>query len=217
MSRQLALRLAPAIAFYQVDTAEAEELLIAWRHPLHLPDDEHPDGRPYTRPFGSLAFVMEERGRRAATVVLASSINASVSQDLGLHRYNCVDLARIARSPDRRDEQCLRAVLRITREYLVPLWLGTYPRWDARSAELCGHPQIEALSSTSLPGTPGQMYRFDGFEQLRVSKGPKGGGRQRPSAANAIADGARGLWVYRYPRPLRRTVAAPVPADTRGA
>ena len=203
MSRQLALRLAPTVAFYQVDTAEAQELLIAWRHPLHLPDAEHPEGRPYTRPFGSLAFVMESHGRRAAAIVLASSINASVSQSCGLHRYNTVDLARIARSPDRRDEQCLRAVLRIAREYLVPLWLGTYPRWDARSAELCGQPQIEALCSTSLPGTPGRMYRFDGFEQLRVSKGPKGGGRQRPSAANSIADGARGLWVYRYPQPLR--------------
>lgn len=203
MSRQLALRMSPAVAFYQVDLAEAEELPIKWRHPLHLPDDEYPAGRPYTRPFGSLAFVMEDRGRRAATVVLASTINTSVCKARGWHRYNTVDLARIARSPDRRDQQCLRAVLRITREYLVPLWLGTYPRWDARSAELCGQPQIEVLSSTSLPGTPGQIYRFDGFQQIRTSKGPKGGGRQRASAANEIADGARGLWVYRYPEPVR--------------
>lgn len=202
MSRQLALRLSPVVAFYQVDIAEAEELLIAWRHPMHLPDEEFPTGRPYTRPFGRLAFVMEDRGRRAALVVLASTVNASVSSSHGWHRYNTVDLARIARSPDRRDQQCLRAVLRIARDYLAPLWLGTYPNWDARSAELCGRPQINALSSTSLPGTPGQLYRFDGFTQIRVSKGAKGGGRQKPSAANAIADGARGLWVYNYPRPL---------------
>lgn len=202
MSRQLALRLSPVIAFYQVHMAEAEELLIRWRHPLHLPDDEYPTGRPYTRPFGSLAFVMEDRGRPAATVVLASTVNTSVSRQHGWHRYNTIDLARIARSPNRRDQQCLRAVLRIARDYLAPLWLGTYPNWDARSAELCGRPQIEALSSTSLPGTPGKLYRFDGFERIRVSKGAKGGGHQRPSAANAIADGARGLWVYRYPHPL---------------
>ncbi|MCF6467314.1 hypothetical protein FAF44_02655 [Nonomuraea sp. MG754425] len=206
MSRQLALRMSPVVAFYQVDLPEVVELLIAWRHPLHLPDDEHPDGRPYTRPFGSLAFVMEDRGRVAAAVVLASTINASVSKTDGLHRYNTVDLARIARSPDRRDERCLRAVLRIARMYLVPMWLGAYARWDARSAELCGgQPQIEALSSTSLPGTPGQLYRFDGFERIRVSKGPKGGSRQKPSAANEIADGARGLWVYRYPEPITTT------------
>lgn len=205
VSRQLALRLSPVVAFYQVDMAEAQELLIKWRHPLHLCDDEYPKGRPYTRPFGRLAFVMEDRGRRAACVVLASTINDSVCEARGWHRYNTVDLARIARSPDRRDQECLRAVLRITREYLVPLWLGTYSKWDARSAELCGgRPQIEALASTSLPGTPGRMYRFDGFERIRTSTGPKGGGHQKPSAANAIADGARGLWVYRYPEPLRQ-------------
>ncbi|MEU5764018.1 hypothetical protein [Nocardia sp. NPDC047648] len=203
MSRQLSLQLSPVIAFYQVHVAEAEELLIAWRHPLHLPDDEYPTGRPYRRPFGSMAFVMEDRGRRAAVVVLASTVNASVSKPHGLHRYNTVDLARIARSPHRRDQRCLRAVLRIARDYLAPLWLGTYPNWDARSAELCGQPQIAALSSTSLPGTPGAMYRFDGFDRLRTSTGSKGGGHQRPSAANAIHDGARGLWVYRYPQPLR--------------
>lgn len=140
---------------------------------------------------------------RTAVVVLASTVNASVSKPHGLHRYNTVDLARIARSPHRRDQHCLRAVLRIARDYLAPLWLGTYPNWDSRSAELCGQPQIAALSSTSLPGTPGSMYRFDGFDRLRTSTGSKGGGHQRPSAANAIHDGARGLWVYRYPQPLR--------------
>jgi hypothetical protein len=203
MSRQLALRWTPAVAFYQVDLAEAVECLIAWRHPLHLPDEEYPEGRPYKRPFGSLAYIMEDRGRRAAAVVLASTINASVSKEHGWHRYNTVDLARIVRNPDRRDQQCLRAVLRITREYLVPQWLGTYANWDAQSAARCGgQPQIEALSSTSLPGTPGHMYRFDGFERVRTSSGPKGGGHQQPSAANAIADGARGLWVYRYPVPI---------------
>ena len=203
MSRQLTMRLSPVVAFYQVGIAEAEELLIAWRHPLHLPNDDYPHGRPYTRPFGSMAFVMEDRGRRAAAVILASTINTSVNKTQGLHRYNTVDLARIARNPDRRDQQCLRAVLRIARDYLVPLWLGTYPKWDARSAELSGQPQIDALSSTSLPGTPGNLYRFDGFDRIRVSTGAKGGGHQRPSAANTIHDGARGLWIYRYPPPVR--------------
>jgi len=192
MTRQLALRLNPLVAFYQVEMAEAEELLIAWRHPLHLPDPGHPAGRPYTRPFGRLPFVMEDQGRVAACVVLASTINASVCKDRGLHRYNTVDLARIARSPDRRDEKCLRAVLRIAREYLVPLWPLAYPKWR----------QVAALSSTSLPGTPGSMYRLDGFEKIRESKPKAASGWQGVSAANAIADGATGLWVYRYPVPL---------------
>jgi hypothetical protein len=210
MGRQLTLRLSPLVAFYEVDMAEAEELLIDWRHPLHLPTDQctscgrpHPQGRPYERPYIRRPFVMEDQGRVAACVVLATTINTSVCKDRGWHRYNTVDLARIARSPDRRDTKCLRAVLRITRDYLVPLWLGQYEKWDAQSARLCGRPQVAALSSTSLPGTPGDMYRFDGFEKIRVSKGPKGGGgHQKASAANEIADGARGLWVYQYPQPL---------------
>lgn len=200
--RQLAFRLTPSVAFYEVDLEEAVELLIAWRHPLHLPDPEHPQGRPYTRPYGSVAYVMEDHGRTAGCAVLASTINASVCKARGWHRYNTVDLARIARSPDRRDEKSLRAVLRICREYLVPEWLGRFENWDARSAVLCGRPQVTALASQSLPGTPGQLYRFDGFEHIRTSTGPKGGGHQKPSAANAIADGARGLWVYPYPEPL---------------
>ncbi len=178
------LRVNPAVAFYEVDLAEAVDYLIAWRHPLHL------NGEAFTRPFGRMAFVMEDRGRVAATLVLASTINASVSKEHGLHRYNCVDLARIARSPDRRDQRCLKAVLRLAVEYLVPLWPARYPRWS----------EVAAVCSTSLPGTPGHLYHHDGFKKLRVSRGPKGGGHQRPSAANAIADGARGLWVYRYPQ-----------------
>jgi hypothetical protein len=87
MTRPMALRWSPAVAFYRVELKEAEELLIAWRHPLHLPDDEYPQGRPYTRPFGRLPFVMEDRGRPAAVVVIASSVNTSVARDRDLHRY----------------------------------------------------------------------------------------------------------------------------------
>lgn len=203
MTRPMALRWSPAVAFYRVDLKEAQDLLIRWRHPLHLPEAEYPAGRPYTRPFGRMPFVMEDRGRPAAVVVIASSVNASVARDRSLHRYNTLDLARIARSPDRRDQGCLRAVLRISRDYLVPLWLSAYPGWSARSAELCGgRAQIRALASTSLPGTSGGMYRFDGFTKVRTSTGAKGGRRQKPSRANAIADGARGLWIFEYPTPL---------------
>lgn len=199
-ARQLTLRLSPAVAFYEVALAEAVELLIRWRHPLHLPTEEHPIGTPYSRPFGRMAFVMEAGGRRAAVVVLASTVNASVSKDHGLHRYNVVDLARIGRSPDRRDRRCLRAVLRIAVEYLAPLWPARYPRWA----------ELAAVVSTSLPGTVSSaaagtsgLYRFDGWSRLRTTRGPHGGGTySRPSAANRIADGERGLWAYRYPTAL---------------
>jgi hypothetical protein len=199
VTRLPVLRLSPAVAFHEVDVAEAQDLLIAWRHPLHLPHDEHPAGRPYSRPFGRLAFVMEAGGRRAAMVVLASTINASVCKARGWHRYNTVDVARIARSPDRRDQKCLRAMLRITREYLVPPWLGTYPRWDARSAELRGQPQIESLSSTSLPGTPGSMYRFDGFERSGFHVAPKDAATSSPvpRTPSPTARGVHGSTAFR--------------------
>jgi hypothetical protein len=46
MTRLPVLRLSPAVAFYEVGAAEAQELLIAWRHPLHLPDDDIPWAGP---------------------------------------------------------------------------------------------------------------------------------------------------------------------------
>lgn len=201
LDRQLAFRVNPLVAFYQVDVkTEAVPLLIQWRHDLHL------NGETSIRPFGKIAFVMEDRGRPAGVVVLASTINVSVCQEQGLHRYNTVDIARICRNPDRRDDKCLRAVLRITREYLVPVWLEQdYPRWRARSAEAAGRawPRIDAVSASSMPGKAGgDLYRFDGFRHLRTSRGPKGGGRQNPSRAEKIADGNRGLWVYQYPQPI---------------
>lgn len=202
MDRQLAFRLNPLVAFYQVDVKkEAVPLLIEWRHDLHL------NGEKKIRPFGALGFVMEDRGRPAAVMVLASTINASVCAEQGLHRYNTVDIARICRNPDRRDDKCLRAALRITREYLVPVWLEQdYPRWRARSAEAAGRawPRVDAVSASSMPGkNDGELYRFDGFKRLRVSKGGGAkGGRQNPSRVENIDDGNRGLWVYRYPVPL---------------
>jgi hypothetical protein len=37
---------------------------------------------------------------------------------------------------------------------------------------------------------------------IRVTKGKGGGGKRgRPSKTAGIGDGARGLWVYRYPEP----------------
>jgi hypothetical protein len=203
--RQLAFRRDPAIAFYEVPMAQAQDLLIAWRHPLHLPTEEHPQGQPYNRPCGRIRFLMEDAGRPAAVVVLASTINVNVSKEHGLHRYNCVDIARLGRSPDRRDKRCLRAVLRVAVEYLVPLWPRRYPRhW----------PRVDAVVSTSLPGTlsarsagSAGLYRFDGFRRPRVTRGPSGGGTYgKPSAANTIDDGERGLWAYRCPTPL---LAAP--------
>lgn len=184
----------PIIGWWEIGEGEAVKLLIDWKHKLHE------NGETYSRPYGSMFFRMDVMGRPAAVVVTASSCNKWVSMKDGLGRYDCVDLARICRSPDRRDTYCLRALLRVSREYLAPLYPLRYPKkWSV----------LKAVCANQLPKADGSpldvqnnMYRFDGFELIRVTKGKDGGGKRgRPSKAAGIGDGARGLWVYRYPEP----------------
>ena len=184
----------PIIGCWEIDKQEAVGYLIAWRHKLHA------NGEDYKRPFGSMYFRMDVMGRPAAVVVLASTCNKWVSKKHGLARFDCVDLARICRSPDRRDENCLRAVLRLAREYLVPLYPQRYPdHWNVVKAA-CAN-SLPSTASAKPDGKTG-MYRFDGWERIRVTKGKGGGGtRGRPSQAAEIGDGARGLWIWRYPDP----------------
>jgi len=184
----------PIIGWWEIDEDEAVKLLIEWKHKLHE------NGEPYERPYGSMYFRMDVMGRPTAVVVTASSCNQWVSKKHGLGRYDCVDLARICRSPDHRDTYCLRAVLRLSREYLAPLYPIRYPKkWSV----------LKAVCANQLPkddGSPlevrNNMYAFDGFELVRVTKGKGGGGKRgRPSRAAHIGDGTRGLWVYRFPEP----------------
>jgi len=168
---------------------EISELLCAWSHPLHA------DGETYDRPFGFQAFCLEVFGEPTAIAVSASAPNEAVCEDLG--RYNTVDLARIAASPDPRFANCLRAVLRWWREFLAPLWTVYHGGWD-----------IDAAVSYSLPGKPGNLYRADGFKKVaeRRVKTRNSGGRQGASRAAKIAaapDLVMGVWVWRYAQPLR--------------
>jgi hypothetical protein len=191
----------PIIGCWEIEKAEAVGYLIDWQHKLHQ------EGEDYKRPFGSMYFRMDVMGRPAAIVVLASTCNKWVSKKHGLKRFDCVDLARICRSPDRRDENCLRAVLRLAREYLVPLYPQRYPEhWSVVKAA-CAN-SLPSTASAKPDGKTG-MYRFDGWERIRVTKGKGGGGKRgRPSKAAEIGDGARGLWIWRYPDPTLRTPPA---------
>ncbi len=182
----------PIIGWWEIEKQEAEALLIQWKHKLHL------NGEPYTRPFGSMFFLMEVMGRPAAVVVLASTCNTWVSKERNLSRYDCVDLARICRSLDHRDEHSLRAVLRLSREYLVPLWPLRYPKHWSTIRAACAN-SLPSTASARPDGKTG-MYRFDGWVRIGVTKSKGGGGKRgRPSKAAEIGDGTRGLWVYLYP------------------
>jgi hypothetical protein len=182
----------PIIAWWEIGKDEAEWFLVAWKHKLHL------KGEKYERPFGSMYFRMDVMGRPAAVVILASSCNTWVSKERNLSRYDCVDLARICRSLDRRDDHCLRAVLRLSREYLVPLWPLRYPKHWSTIRAACAN-SLPSTASARPDGKTG-LYRFDGWERIRVTKGKGGGGKRgRPSKAAEVGDGTRGLWVYLYP------------------
>ncbi len=165
---------APAVAVREVDRAAANELLEAWEHPLGT----------YRRLFGEQHFVLEVAGAPVAVACSSSVRRPTVAG--GLPREAVVELARIARHPDH--PRCLRVMLRLWTDYLAPLWEVKYPRWD-----------VQAAISYALPGKAGNLYRFDGWDRLGTTN-PWGGstGWSGPSKANAIADGRKTIWLYRY-------------------
>jgi hypothetical protein len=102
-------------------------------------------------------------------------------------RNRVVELARIARHPDER--WVLRPMLRLWREVLAFEW----PHWDFGLAV-----------SYALPGRSGDLYRFDGWTRVReVKRSSPGAGSTwaKPSASDAIGDGRKTLWIYRYDQP----------------
>lgn len=191
-------RFGPGQALWQTrlgTIAEADELLAEWQHPL---------GAASKRLFGRQVFVSEALGRPVAVCVSASTPNASVSREHGLHRYNTVELARLGRS----DPAATLAALRIWREYCAPLFAEHSPKWEA----------LRAAVTYSLPGTRASgeaghgIYRRDGWVRLRrrrTSQPGPGSGWSRRSVTPAIADGQQGLWVHWYGEQPHAAAAAP--------
>ena len=104
----------------------------------------------------------------------------------GIARKQVVELARIARHPGH--PRAMRAMLRLWTDYLAALWTRKYPGWE-----------LAAAISYGLPGKPGNIYRFDGWEKAATTR-PWGGdtGWSGPSKAAHIADGRKTVWLYRY-------------------
>ena len=77
-------------------------------------------------------------------------------------------------------------MLRLWRDYLAQRWERDY--WPVRAAV-----------SYCLPGKAGNLYRFDAWRCHGIVKPwTYAGGYSKPSAANAIADGVKRLYVYDY-------------------
>lgn len=164
--------LVPAFAMEPCDDVTADTLLERWEHPLG----------PCNRPFGRQDWLMAIDGEPVAVCVSASTVSDTVA---GYARGQVVELARIARHPAHRF--VLRVALRLWRVYLAERW----PYWP-----------VAAAVSYALPGTPGDIYRFDGWERVGAVRPSGGSGtwtRARPRV-NDVADGRKTLWRYRFDR-----------------
>lgn len=162
-----------------IDRAECGRLLTAWAHPLG----------PCNRPFGQDHWLLTAAGRPAALAVSASIVSPAIRDETGLAwpRSQVVELARIARSPEAA--WSLRVMLRLWREVLVDQW---------------SHWSPGLLVSYSLPGLPGDLYRFDGWMKARTvrpSRPGAGSTWSRSSATDSIGDGRKDLWVWHRREP----------------
>jgi hypothetical protein len=166
----------PAFSMEPCEPDHADALLARWKHPLG----------PCGRPFGRQDWLMAIDGQPVAVCVSASTVSATAA---GYGRGELVELARIARHPDHR--YVLRVALRLWRVYLAERW----PYWS-----------VAAAVSYAMPGTRGDIYRFDGWERVGVVKPSGGSGtwtRARPRV-NDIGDGKKTLWRYRYDAALNQ-------------
>jgi len=164
---------APIVGIYRVTRRVADPFYDRW----------HDDLGACRRPFGRHDFELRVGNEPVAMATSCSTVNRSVSGTL--HRKNVVDLARIARTD--RHPHALRAMLRLYRLYLAPLW--EHDQWS-----------ISAVVAHAMPGhRGGQLYRFDGWTKIRdCAKSGGGGTWSRPSKANEIGDGIKSLWGYAY-------------------
>lgn len=172
---------APPVQVSRVKKAAVNRLLSDWEHELG----------EYRRGFGYEAFTLDVAGEPVAAAVSASTVSTTVE---GYHRRHVVELARIARHPEH--EHVMRVLLRLWRCYLAPGW-DALP-WRARQDRRW---TTQLAVSYQLPGKTGNLYRFDGWERVGPRKPSKGGGTwTKAPAVNAIDDGVKVLWVWRYDR-----------------
>lgn len=161
----------------EVSRREANQLLEKWEHPLG----------PISRPFGQQGWVLDIMGEPAAVAVSASTVSKSVSTPYGGRylRENLVELGRIGRSPEH--PHIMRVMLRLWRAYLAHQW--PYGKG------------LAALLSYAMPGTLGDIYRFDGWENWGRCEVSRGGGTwtYKDPAVSRIDDGIKTRWGW----PLR--------------
>lgn len=160
----------PVVAGEEVDVDQANDLLVAWAHPLGACE----------RPFEQRAHVLRVEQVPVAVTVTASPVSSTCGGD---PRFGLVELARIARHPDER--WAMRPMLRLWREVFAHQW-GSWP--------------VVAAVSYSLPGYRGDIYRWDGWELVCEARPSSGGGTWSNEPEVNKLPGKKKLWRYRYSR-----------------
>ena len=132
------------------------------------------------RPFHQEAYGLEVEGGLVAVATSGSTVSRTVA---GYQRNEVVELTRLAAS----SPTLSRVMLRLWRELCAPRWAS----WPVRAAVSYSHNLMHT----------GNLYRFDGWERVRVDAGSGGGGtwsKQR-GTADAVY-GPKSLWVWRFER-----------------
>lgn len=161
------------MAVEEIDLDDANQLLTDWKHPLGA----------CNRPFGIMSHALLIDGHAVAVTVAASTVSPTVDTYV---RKETVELARIGRAP--WVPWVMRPMLRLWRADLAHRWT----HWPVRAAV-----------SYAIPGTLGDIYRFDGWRRVKVCKPARPGKSStwsNPSAADQIGDGKKTLWIFDYPQ-----------------
>lgn len=161
----------PVVSMCAASQDEVDGLLVEWAHPLGA----------CNRPFGMQHWVLSVEQQPVACAVSASLVSAHVRTDDGrvFQRGECVELARIGRHPDWPG--ILRVALRLWRDVFALRW----PYWP-----------VVARVSYAMPGTLGDIYRFDGWQRWGARRPSGGSGtwtRANPEV-NKVGNGIKTLW-----------------------
>ena len=156
---------------------DGNALLARWGHILG----------PCNRPFGQQQWGLVVLGEVVSVAISASTVSSTVTDEHGMvwTRPQIIELARICSAPG--GGWATRPMLRLWRSVLGPqMW----PHWP-----------VSMAVSYATPGKKGDIYRFDGWRRVRTCK-PSSPGKtstwSKPSATDAIGDGRKTLWVFRY-------------------
>lgn len=168
---------APLAGVYPVTMAEANALLVAWKHKLG----------PCERPFGQEGYVLEAKGVPVAVAVSASIVNGPVRNEdssISYERDQVVELARLAAA----NPWANRVMLRLYREVCAQLW----PHWSVEA--------IVSYRHRGLHKTEDNLYRFDGWSLWRSGvAGSRGSGTwTKTRDADAAVVGKKDLWGWEF-------------------